>query len=277
MKRFKQYVIWTFFLLLAAGQNPCLAITANELKDLIEKKAQVTIIDARSRLEFSRGHILTAINIPCDVLKNNPLPPVGKVVVYGDGVQKEALQSAVEALNRQQGIDADILKGGYPLWAGRNNERRPQFGIEKDIFASITYQDLKNADSAADQDITIIDLRAADHSKGSDKALIEKTTREKTISNLNEIFPALKIIRPDVHFSIGTGTNGLEKISGLSGIPPKKSRHLYVLIDMGDGTSRKIARRLKAKGINQTAILIGGEKIIQRKGEPGVASKITEF
>lgn len=110
MTRFKQYHIWIIIILLTAGYNLCFAITANELKGLMEKNAQITIIDARSRSAFAQGHILNAINIPCDILKNKPLPPIGNVVVYGDGLKKD-IQTAVDALNGQQGIDADILKG----------------------------------------------------------------------------------------------------------------------------------------------------------------------
>ena len=99
MKAFKQYLtrsffIWTFFILLFAAQNHCFAITANELKDLIEKETPVTIIDARSQTAFARGHISGAINIPCSVLKNKSMPPVGNVVVYGDGLKEDDIQAA---------------------------------------------------------------------------------------------------------------------------------------------------------------------------------------
>jgi rhodanese-related sulfurtransferase len=277
MTRFKQYHIWSIIILLTAGYNLCFAITANELKGLMEQNAQITIIDARSRSAFAQGHILNAINIPCDILKNKPLPPIGNVVVYGDGLKKKDIQTAVDALNGQQGIDADILKGGYPVWVDQNNDRIPQFGIKKDMFASITYQVLKKADEAADQDITIVDLRYTSYNNGSGKKKPNTTQIDKDLTNLSEIFPALNIIKPDVQFSKGVGTNSTGTVSGLSGISKKQGFHLYVLIDMGDGTSQKITRRLKAKGITQTAILIGGEKIVKRKGEPGTGSTVTEF
>jgi len=263
--------------LLIAGQNLCFAITAEELKGLMEQNARITIIDTRSRSEFAQGYILNAINIPCDILKDKTLPPIGKVVVYGDGMRKEDVQIAVDALNGQQGIDADILKGGYPVWVNQNNYRSPQFGIRKDMFPSITYQKLKKADSEADKDITIIDLRYASQNNVSGKKKFNNNQIEKNLTNLSEIFPALYIIKPDVQISKGVGTNSTGKISGLSGISKKQGHHLYILIDMGDGTSQKIARRLKAKGITQTAILIGGEKIVKRKGEPGTGSVVTEF
>ncbi len=277
MIRFKYYQIWTILVLLITGQNLCFAITANELKDLIEQNIQITIIDTRNRSEFAQEHIINAINIPCNILKNKTMPPIGKVVVYGDGLKKEAVQSAAEALNRQQGIEADILKGGYPVWIDQNKYRAQKFGIKKDIFSSITYQELKIADSKADQNITIVDLRHATHDKPVGKKQSDNKTMSHELSNLNETFPALNFIKPDVHIFAGKGSDTTGKISGLSGISKKQGPYLYVLIDLGDGTSQKIARRLKAKGITQTAILIGGEKIIKRKGEPGIGSIVTEF
>lgn len=273
----KQYIIWTGLLLLAAGQTPCFAVTTDELKALMDQEAAITIIDARTRAEFFRGHILNAINIPGDILKNKTLPPVGKVVVYGDGLQEAALRSAVEALNLQQGIAADLLQGGYPAWAGQTQYTMPQFGLKKDVFTSITYQELKKADHAADQHITIIDLRNAAHTSKTDRTPTDNDQSETPIANLEDIFPALTIIQPDVRFSAGTGANKPDSISGLSSIQKQKTDQLYVLIDLGDGTSQKVARRLSAKGIYQTAILIGGEKMIQRKGEPGIDSKMSGF
>jgi len=39
-------------------------ITANELKDMLDKKTKLVLVDARSGLEYSQGHIPKAVNIP---------------------------------------------------------------------------------------------------------------------------------------------------------------------------------------------------------------------
>lgn len=39
-------------------------ITADELKAMLDKKTSLVLVDARSGLEYSQGHIPKAINIP---------------------------------------------------------------------------------------------------------------------------------------------------------------------------------------------------------------------
>ncbi len=38
-------------------------ITADELKDILDKKTKLVLVDARSGLEYSQGHIPKAVNI----------------------------------------------------------------------------------------------------------------------------------------------------------------------------------------------------------------------
>ena len=46
---------------------------------------------------------------------------------------------------------------------------------------------------------------------------------------------------------------------------------LLVLIDNGDGSAQTMARTLKANGVTRYAVLVGGEKILARKGRPGLS------
>jgi hypothetical protein len=46
---------------------------------------------------------------------------------------------------------------------------------------------------------------------------------------------------------------------------------LLVLIDSGNGTAQRMARALKANGIERFAILGGGEEILAHKGRPGLS------
>jgi rhodanese-related sulfurtransferase len=39
-------------------------ITADELKAMLDKKTKLVLVDARSGLEYSQGHIPKAVNIP---------------------------------------------------------------------------------------------------------------------------------------------------------------------------------------------------------------------
>jgi len=39
-------------------------ITADELKDILDKKTKLVLVDARTESEYSQGHIPKAVNIP---------------------------------------------------------------------------------------------------------------------------------------------------------------------------------------------------------------------
>jgi rhodanese-related sulfurtransferase len=41
-------------------------ITADELKAMLDKKTNLVLVDARSGLEYSQGHIPLAVNIPSE-------------------------------------------------------------------------------------------------------------------------------------------------------------------------------------------------------------------
>ena len=63
----KKIVLWSIFLA-AMFSNASAAsfknITADELKDMLDKKAKLVLVDARSESEYSQGHIPKAVNIP---------------------------------------------------------------------------------------------------------------------------------------------------------------------------------------------------------------------
>ena len=61
-------------------------LTAAQLKQLIDSKEEIYIIDLRKPEEFSKGHISGAVNIPYDKLgtKINEIPKDRKVVLYSD-------------------------------------------------------------------------------------------------------------------------------------------------------------------------------------------------
>lgn len=61
-------------------------LTAAQLKQLIDSKEEIYIIDLRKPEEFVKGHISGAVNIPYDKLgtKINQIPKDRKVVLYSD-------------------------------------------------------------------------------------------------------------------------------------------------------------------------------------------------
>jgi rhodanese-related sulfurtransferase len=63
----KKIVLWAIFLVAMfsyASAESFKNITADELKDMLDKKTKLVLVDARSGLEYSQGHIPKAVNIP---------------------------------------------------------------------------------------------------------------------------------------------------------------------------------------------------------------------
>ena len=98
----------------------------------------LTLIDIRSRGDYGRRHIPGAISIPAALIEHKRLPPLGRVVVYGDGIDAAQARAAVAVLDARPGIDAELLEGGLGAWdtqhlpstGGRGLRREPIPGSE---------------------------------------------------------------------------------------------------------------------------------------------------
>ncbi len=101
-------------------------IPANELKDLLAKKADLVLIDVNPKDFFDSWHILSAINIPYNSLdggasRDRKLKkiPVGKLVVLYC-LCEEGVDSSEEALElRRLGHawkNVKVLEGGLTKW-----------------------------------------------------------------------------------------------------------------------------------------------------------------
>jgi len=63
-KRIVLVLISFIFLFSYASAENFKNITADELKEMIDKKKKMVLIDTRTGLEYSQGHIPEAVNIP---------------------------------------------------------------------------------------------------------------------------------------------------------------------------------------------------------------------
>jgi rhodanese-related sulfurtransferase len=63
-KRIVLVLISFIFLFSYASAQNFKSITADELKEMIDKKKKMVLIDTRTGLEYSQGHIPEAVNIP---------------------------------------------------------------------------------------------------------------------------------------------------------------------------------------------------------------------
>jgi rhodanese-related sulfurtransferase len=236
---------------------PAMAITANELANLMEQKVSIALIDVRDASLFQQGHIPGAINVPIRVLPFKKLPPLGRVVVYGRGLGQEDMEVASYFLNEKQGIDAEVLEGGYAAWETSLGMTTQAAGLHKgDTVNMISYQDLQDL-HAADGDVVLVDLRMPPplSRQGVDE--------ENQLVSLTEKFPGKAVVKSPFEVAGVPGSGKLARQSD-------KPLPLMVLIDDGDGKAQEMARMLKANGLQRGVVLAGGERILERDGAPGL-------
>lgn len=63
-KRIVLIVISLLFILSYAAAEDFKSIRADELKNMLDKRTKLVLVDARTQQEFSQGHIPPAVNIP---------------------------------------------------------------------------------------------------------------------------------------------------------------------------------------------------------------------
>jgi len=251
----------------------CQGMTVISLKNLLDQGASPTIVDIRSGSDYTQGHIPNAINIPAKIIPRKPLPPLGPVIVYGDGIQKGITMKALDALNAKAEIQAEMLAGGFAAWGSMNLPSTERRGVKRERFQYISYKELQRS-AESNQDITLVDMRTLGEMKKSAGFEVGAVTGDNP-SELSEMFPGLKIIaldRKDLRSGRKAGQVSVARIADL-----KKAGHheIFVLIGRGDGQAEKAARRLHAAGIKPIVILAGGERTIQKEGRPGFRTHVT--
>lgn len=245
-------------LLLVAGvcaaSGAAHALTAAELRGLLERREAVTVIDVRGARDYAQGHLPGALHLPAELAAQKRLPPLGRVVVVGDGVRGDEARRALAALNAKPGIRAELLEGGFPAWEGEGgaSTRSPGLAAEQPRFLS--YQELQ-AVAADTPDLVLVDLR-----RGTGP-----------LTALESRFPGVPSHRPEP-VTADAGGEDMAISSLVEGSRPAKK--LLVLVDdgAGDGTAEAVARRLKAAGVGRVAILAGGEDSLRRAGRTGVGT-----
>jgi rhodanese-related sulfurtransferase len=96
-------------------------VSADELKKMIETKADVVIVDVQPKGAYNYGHIKGAINLPWAQEMKGPvkLPKNRMLVLYCDCTHEEDSTSAATQLVEKYGYSADkvrLLKGGWSGW-----------------------------------------------------------------------------------------------------------------------------------------------------------------
>ncbi len=230
-------------------------LTVRELQGQLTNHAtKVTVIDIRAPALFARAHIPGAINIPASLCTQKNLPPLGRVVVCGDGLGRENTDAAAAALAAKPGLTVDVLEGGFAAWESAQALTTGAGGMRPEAPTYISYAELK---AAKPGETLLVDLRHR-VTPAVQKSAAAGQASPAPLTDLANEFPGLSSTRDPF--------NGGQRLSSTSSaVAP-----LLVLIDDADGTAEAMARTLRGNGIKRYAILIGGEKILARHGQPGL-------
>jgi rhodanese-related sulfurtransferase len=234
------------------------AISPAEVQQQFNAGEKLTLIDVRPTALFKQGHIPNAINVPASLVLHKQLPPLGRVVVYDDGLGQDTASAAAAALNKKAGIAAEVLEGGFVVWESAQSPTTRPRGLNSEKLPMITYERLKRAPL---EDLVLVDLRETRSAAASPNALAAAAS--PALTDLHAEFPNARITRSPFE-AVTPRTAMLSTVA--TSKPP-----LLVLIDSGNGTAQRMARALKANGIERFAILGGGEEILAHKGRPGLS------
>lgn len=240
-----------------AGNLAASGITVADLQAQLAKGDKLTVIDVRAPALFTQGHIHGAINVPASLCPYKRLPPLGKVIVCGDGLGRVAAESAAAALGAKPGITADILEGGFAAWESAHAPGTKAQGFKPETLNYLSYAELK---AAAARDVVLVDLRQQPTPNGLAVSSSAVEPPSQPLTDLAQEFPGAH----QAQLTPGGPLANPSAAAG-SGAPP-----LLVLIDSGDGAAEAMARRLKASGTRRYAILAGGEMVLSRRGQPGL-------
>lgn len=233
------------------------AISPIEVQRGLAAGEKITFVDVRAKVLFQQGHIPGAINVPAALVPAKQLPPVGRVVVYDDGLGRDTATAAMNALNQKTGITAEVLDGGFATWESARATTTKAAGMKPEETQFITYADLNEVQS---DHVVLVDLRKEPAQLRQASAAAQPAAPPEPLTDLRQQFTKVRGITRSPFDLPQTRQSGAGNPA-----PP-----LLVLIDNGDGSAQAMARTLKANGVTRYAILAGGEQILARQGQPGL-------
>lgn len=251
MRRTKMRTVGVALLAVLSGSATSFAITAAGLREALGGDDKVTVVDLRANHLYQKSHVPGAINIPHRVVAAKSLPPLGRVVVYCDGLGSTYAPACVAALNAKPGIEAEALEGGYAAWQTEVGETTKASGMTKgNGVAVITYDKLVASGGA---DMIVVDLSKS----GVVGSGVAGDKRAK-----GEAFSVKGFCQKKL-----PGANVTRNVDGYL----KRHRDgLLVLVDDDNETAMRKAVHLRASGYKRVVVLAGGAEILKRGGRSGL-------
>lgn len=245
---------------LAGSSVAAESLSAEELAERLVSDEPPLLLDIRREHQYEAGHIPGAINIPLAMLGSRQLPPVGEIILYGDGLGETDPLEAVALLEKREGLEPVWLRGGYAAWETVSGVSTAPPGFQKSSQRHITYDRLK---ASGGNGAVIYDLR------------------KKAGSALEEHFPEARVVRGDRSHVLRVASDAgsarpqavdteATKANPLLRDKRSSSEELIVLIDDDNASAREVAASLRARGLHRVVILAGGEMMVEMEGRSGL-------
>jgi rhodanese-related sulfurtransferase len=142
-------------------------VTSEQLKELLDnKKSSLVLIDARSAAEYQEAHILSALNIPLNVLEKDPAaltaPKNASLLFYCNGVKCGKSGKSALIAKSQGYTDITIYAEGMPVWEEKGYPIYTGPAYDKTVKTSMIKPAVVKAllDSAP-ATVTVVDVRDA--------------------------------------------------------------------------------------------------------------------
>lgn len=230
---------------LLVAASPSAAITARDLWAALQSGQRPVVIDIRGAGAFAAGHIPGAMNLPAALLPAKPLPPLGRVVVVGDGLDPAAAREAVRELAARPGVEPELLEGGMPAWETRGLPGTRPAGVRGERLRFLSYAEFQRALENPDAVVVTV---------GGARVSPEDAAGRRVVA-------------------AGPGAPGEAALGAVLGDGP--SDRLFLVVADGRGAGEAVARRLRAAGARNVAVLAGGQETIERRGRAGRRTRTT--
>ncbi|MDP7650747.1 MAG: rhodanese-like domain-containing protein [Rhodospirillales bacterium] len=194
------------------------SVSAAYVKKLLDKKADVVIIDARPERKFKEGHVPTAINIPDrKFAKMTGLLPEDKktpLVFYCGGLKCPLSPKSAAKAVKLGYTKVKLFQAGYPAWKAAYDAPKPAAAVpQAGVVAidtgketdTITVASFEKILKAAPESVLMLDVRDPSEYEGGHF----KPAVNMTVDEVEEKVAELPTGKPIV-FVCSTGTRSAE-------------------------------------------------------------------